>query len=131
MTESRSSSVKPMSKKQSVESNIPLLAMDMPDLEKTALKNLLSEFCAAGHSIKPLISLLSTIYANESVARGLLASLQSRLNTTPILMNRETMIEQSKLTFESLWMIDSICSEWTSFLEAETKKYSAKDISRE
>lgn len=101
-----------------------LLAMDLEHSQKIALKNMLSQFSAGAPGTKPLINLLSTIYVNESEARGLLASLQGNLSRTPIVMNRETMIDQSELLMDSLWMIDSILCEWMGFLEGEIEKSS-------
>lgn len=102
----------------------PLIAWDLCEIEKKSLTNMFLACSKASIDMRPLTKLLSTLYGNAMVGRGHLASIGSRLSTTPCgrALDLKTLNEQQKLTMESLWMIDSILSEWSNFLEQQRKE---------
>lgn len=96
----------------------PLFAMDLDETQRISLKTLSSQCSQAQVPAAPLISTLSTLYANAMVAQGFLASLQGRVLNTPLLLDRNTMLEQTNLALESVRAIALISSECSDILES-------------
>lgn len=97
----------------------PLIAWDLDETEKTSLRKFFAECSLAKISIQPLTRLLSTFYGNVQVAKGNQASMQERIFTTPIILDRRNLSILCEIGMEQIWMLDSISSEWLSYSEAK------------
>lgn len=104
------SGMKTMPKRSGRESSNPIREWSDQTELKTALKKFSQECSKAGISTQPLSKLLSTIYGRLGVVKGYAAMLNGKLSLTPVVLNRKTMMEQSQLTLDEVWNLESIVS---------------------
>lgn len=100
----------------------PLIAWDLSEIEKTSLKRFFAECSKERISTRPLIKLLSTLYGNVQVAKGHQITKHESGCTRRSRSSRMIAAFRAEIVWEQLWMIESISSEWLSFLEARNER---------
>jgi hypothetical protein len=115
-------STKPPSRSCSCEPGSPLIAWDLSEIEKSSLKRFFAECSKERISTRPLIKLLSTLYGNVQVAKGHLITKHDCDSTARSRASRITLAFRAEIAWEQIWMIESISSEWLTFLEARSER---------
>jgi len=83
-----------------------LINTDSSEVLKTQLKNIFSDCSRANINTKPLSNLLSTIYADLAVAKGLLAMNKGCVFKTP--SQKSAYLQRQELIFDHIYFLTEI-----------------------